>query len=149
MNNIQFLSDESVHQLLINLIKDEAITFRNAMEQTFEDFSAAGERQYQPDPSSATRPNCKQTLFRPFTSDSTAGTKLVVESAPTPDCKRNPLHGVLILLDGQGNPTGVLSAEEVTGYRTSMNAMGPFSWRKLLKISLFLAGEWKHCGMPA
>lgn len=54
MNNIQFLGNEAVQHLLINLTKDEAIAFRNAIEQTFEDFSAAGERQYQPDPSSAT-----------------------------------------------------------------------------------------------
>jgi len=35
-----------------------------------------------------------------------------------------------VLCDGKGNPIGVLSAEEVIGYRTSMDAMVPFSWRK-------------------
>jgi hypothetical protein len=89
MNNIQFLGEEAVHQLLVNLTKDEPITFRNAIEQTFEDFSVVGERQYhQPDPSSATRLNGQRTLFRPFTSDSVVGAKLVVESAPGSDCKR-------------------------------------------------------------
>lgn len=140
MNDIQFLDDEAVRHLLINLTKDEAMNFRNAIEQTLEDFSVAGERQYQPDPSSVTRPNGQRSLFRPFTSDSRVGAKLVVESAPGPDGKKAPLHGVLILLDGQGNPTGVLSAEEVTGYRTSMNVMVPFCWRKYVDNIVIFGG---------
>ncbi|KAH7133971.1 hypothetical protein EDB81DRAFT_870693 [Dactylonectria macrodidyma] len=129
MANIQYLGNDVVHDLLINLTKDEVITFQKTLEQTFEDFSVGGERQYQPDPSAMVRPNGQRTLFRPFTSDTSVGAKLIVEPPPKSDGKRDPLHGILILMDGEGNPTGVLGAEEVTGYRTSMNAMVPFSWR--------------------
>jgi ornithine cyclodeaminase/alanine dehydrogenase-like protein (mu-crystallin family) len=130
MDNMQYLGNDTVHQLLINLTKDEAISFRKTIEQTLEDFSTGGERQYQPDPNAVIRPNGSRTLFRPFTSNQSIGAKLVVEPPPRPDGKKDPLHGILILMDGLGNPTGVLGAEEVTGYRTSMNVMVPFSWRK-------------------
>jgi ornithine cyclodeaminase/alanine dehydrogenase-like protein (mu-crystallin family) len=140
MDNMQFLSNETVHRLLINLIRDEAITFRDAIEQTFEDFSVTGERQYQPDPTSTIRHNGQRTLFRPFTSDSRVGAKLVIEFPPRPDGKKEPLHGILILMDGQGHPTGVLSAEEVTGYRTSMNVIVPFSWRRHIDNIVIFGG---------
>ncbi|CRG87759.1 hypothetical protein PISL3812_04780 [Talaromyces islandicus] len=140
MNNIQYLGNDTIYQLLINLNKDEAIAFRNTIEQTFADFSAEGERQYQPDPSAVTRPNGQRTLFRPFTSDSSVGAKLVVEPPPRPDGKRDPLRGILVLMDGQGNPTSILSAEEVTGYRTSMNVMVPFCWRKYVDNIVIFGG---------
>ncbi|KAF7516959.1 hypothetical protein PCG10_001701 [Penicillium crustosum] len=130
MNNMQYLDNDTVHQLLINLTKDEAISFRNTIEQTLAEFSTGGERQYQPNPSAVTRPNGSRALFRPFTSNQCFGAKLVVTPPPRPDGKKDSLHGILILTDGLGNPTGVIGAEEVTGYRTSMNAMVPFSWRK-------------------
>lgn len=129
MANVQVLDNPTVHRLLINLSREETKGFRQIVEQTFEDFSVGGERQYQPLPNTVNRANGQNTLFRPFTSDSCIGTKITVEPAPEPDGTKDPLHGVLVLCDGKGNPTGVLSAEEVTGYRTSMNAMVPFSWR--------------------
>ncbi|CAG8934644.1 unnamed protein product [Penicillium salamii] len=130
MENIQYLSNDTIHRLLISLTKEEIINFKATIEQTLEDYSAGEERRYQPDPNAVTRPNGARTLFRPFTSDSSVGAKLVVEPPTKADGKKDPLRGILILLDGSGNPTGILGAEEVTGYRTSMNVMVPFSWRK-------------------
>ena len=141
MANIQVLDNPAVHNLLINLSQDEAITLRQIVEQTFEDFSVGGERQYQPMPSVANRANGQNTLFRPFTSDSSIGTKITVEPAPGPDGKKDPLHGIVVLCDGKGNPTGILSSEEVTGYRTSMNAMVPFSWRKHVDHVVIFGGS--------
>ncbi|KAL4892369.1 hypothetical protein BDV59DRAFT_202870 [Aspergillus ambiguus] len=137
---MRYLSNDTVHQLLINLRKDEIINFRNIIEQTLADFSTGRERHYQPDPSAVTRPNGQRTLFRPFTSDLSVGAKLVVEPPQKPDGKKDPLHGILILMDGQGNPAGVLAAEEVTGYRTSMNVMIPFSWRKHVENIVIFGG---------
>ncbi|KAL3432661.1 hypothetical protein BDV09DRAFT_197532 [Aspergillus tetrazonus] len=138
---MQYLDNDAVYQLLINLTKDEAIEFRKLIEKTFEDFSISGERLYQPDPSAITRPNGQRTLFRPFTSDSSVGAKLIVEPPLRPDGKKDPLHGILILMNGQGHLTGILDAEEVTGYRTSMNAMVPFAWRTNVEyIVIFGAG---------
>ncbi|KAJ5420393.1 NAD(P)-binding protein [Penicillium sp. CMV-2018d] len=121
------LDNPTIHDLLINLSQEETIAFRRVLEQTFEDGSVGGERQYQPMPSVANRANGQNTLFRPFTSDSSVGAKIVVEPAPRPDGKKDPPHGIIVLTDGKGNPTAILSSEEVTGYRTSMNAMVPFS----------------------
>lgn len=140
MANIQILDNPTIHKLLINLSQKEAIAFRGVLEKTFEDVSVGGERQYQPMPSVANRANGQNTLFRPFTSDSSTGTKITVEPAPGPDGKRDPLHGIIVLTDDKGNPTAVLSSDEVTGYRTSMNAMVPFSWRKRVENVVVFGG---------
>jgi len=140
MDNIQTLGNNAIFQLFINLTKDEALSFRNTIEQTLEDFSVSGERQFQPEPSAVTRPDGQRTLFRAFTSGSSVGAKIVVEPALEPDGKKEPLHGILILMDEKGNLTGVLGAEEVTGYRTSMNVMVPFSWRKHVDNILIFGG---------
>lgn len=141
MTNVPFHSNEKVHNLLLNLTKEELITFRQVIEQTFQNFSTGGEANHQPEPSGVTRPNGQRTLFRPFTSDDAVGAKIIVEPPLRSDGKRDPLHGTLILMDGRGNLTGVMAAEEVTGFRTSMNAMVPFSWRKnVRRIVIFGSG---------
>ncbi|KAL2818580.1 shikimate/quinate 5-dehydrogenase [Aspergillus granulosus] len=138
---MEYLGNEAVYDLLINLSKNETIDLRTVTEKTLEDFSFGGERAYQPAPSAATRPNGQRTLFRPFTSDSAVGAKLVVTPPPRSDGKKEPLHGLIILLDALGHPTGLMAAEEVTGYRTSMNAMIPFCWRRHVeRIVIFGAG---------
>ncbi|KAJ5514604.1 hypothetical protein N7463_004156 [Penicillium fimorum] len=110
------------------------------MEQTMEDYSC-GERQYQPGPTVANRANGQNTLFRPFTSDSSLGTKIVVEYPAGPNGHKDPIRGIIVLCDGKGNPSGILASEEVTGYRTSMNVMVPFSWRKHVEnIVIFGSG---------
>ncbi|QQK43173.1 Proline utilization protein PrnX [Penicillium digitatum] len=88
----------SMHDLLINLSQDEAIAFRCTVEQTFEDHSC-GERQYQPGPTAANRPNGQSTLFRPFASDSSLGTKFVVEYPAGPDGQQDPIRGIIVLCD--------------------------------------------------
>lgn len=141
MNNIPFYTNEKIHQLLLNLSKDELIGFRQVVERTFENFSSGGERDYQPEPSGVTRANGQRTLFRPFTSDEAVGAKIVVETPARPDGKKDPLHGTLVLMDGRGNLRGLLAAEEMTGFRTSMNAMVPFSWRESVRnIVIFGSG---------
>ncbi|RJE25894.1 Proline utilization protein PrnX [Aspergillus sclerotialis] len=129
MSDIRVLNNPTIHDLLINLSQDEAIEFRRVVEKTFEEFSTGGERRYQPGPGVVNRPNGQNTLFRPFTSDSSVGTKITVDPAPDLDGRRDPLHGVIVLCDGKGNLTGVMNSEEITGYRISMNAMVPFCWR--------------------
>ncbi|KAJ5692230.1 hypothetical protein N7462_001653 [Penicillium macrosclerotiorum] len=141
---MQCLANDTVYQILINLTKDEATSFRNTIEKTLEDFSMGSEGQYQPEPSAISRPNGQRTLFRGFTSDASVGAKIIVEPAPVHNGKKEALHGILILMDGNGNPTSVLGAEEVTGYRTSMNVMVPFSWRKHVD-SIIIFG----CGVQA
>ncbi|CAG8096672.1 unnamed protein product [Penicillium salamii] len=140
-SNIQFLDNSTVFDLLINLSRDEAIELRRVVEQTFKDFSVGGERQYQPAPSFVNRPNGQTALFRPFTSNDSVGTKIIAQSTPGPDGNKCDISGVIVLCDSTGTPTGMISSEEVTGYRTSMNAMVPFSWRKQVdEIVIFGSG---------
>lgn len=141
MTSIQVLDNPTMYNLLINLSKEESLTFREIIEHTLESFSVNGERQYQPPPSIVNRPNGQNTLFRPFTSNTCIGTKITVEPGPDGQGRKSPLHGAIVLTDSKGNPTGLLSSDEVTGYRTSMNAMVPFSWRRHVDhIVIFGAG---------
>ena len=57
MATIQVLDNPTIHNLLINLSKEETTSFRDTIEQTLEAFSINGERQYQPPPSIVNRPN--------------------------------------------------------------------------------------------
>lgn len=141
MTNIPYHNNEKIHNLLLNLTKPELTTFRQVIEQTLQNFSTGGEASHQPQPSGVTRPNGQRTLFRPFTSDDAVGAKIVVEPPLRSDGKKDPLHGTLVLMDGRGNLTGLMAAEEVTGFRTSMNAMVPFSWRRNVRnIVIFGSG---------
>ncbi|KAH6892583.1 hypothetical protein B0T10DRAFT_511261 [Thelonectria olida] len=133
------LSDSTVHEILIHLSKDEIISFQKTLEACLMEFSTGDERQYQLPPGIVTRPNGQKTLFRPFTSPTSVGTKIAVE--PAPDLQL-PLHGMLALCDEKGLPTGVINAEEVTGYRTSLTAMIPYLRRRSTQnIVVFGAGK--------
>ncbi|PYH65096.1 shikimate/quinate 5-dehydrogenase [Aspergillus vadensis CBS 113365] len=137
------LPNPTIQTLLLNLTRPEIHHFLHIISSTLISFSTTPERQHQPPPSTITRPNGQRTLFRPFTSPDSIGAKLVVEPAPnsTTGKREHPIQGLLIILDPLGNPTGILSAEEITGYRTSMSAMIPFSWRKhVSNIVIFGAG---------
>jgi ornithine cyclodeaminase/alanine dehydrogenase-like protein (mu-crystallin family) len=141
MSDIQVLDNTIIYNVLINLSKEETIHFQDVIEQALKAFSIGDERQYQPKPSIINRANGLHALFRPFVSESSIGTKIIVQPAPEDDGRKSPLRGVILLCDKQGIPNGLLSAEEITGYRTAMCAMIPFSWRKHVeKIVIFGAG---------
>ncbi|KAL4903268.1 hypothetical protein BDW74DRAFT_186526 [Aspergillus multicolor] len=140
MAAIRVLDNSTIHDILINLSRAETFRFLHILEQTLLDFTTT-ERHYQPAPTVANRPDGQNTLFRPFTSSSSIGTKIIVDPAPDSTGKRGSQGGIIVLCDEKGSPSGVLSAEEVTGYRTSMNAMVPFCWRKHVEnIVIFGAG---------
>ncbi|PYH39163.1 shikimate/quinate 5-dehydrogenase [Aspergillus neoniger CBS 115656] len=137
------LPNPTIQTILLNLTRPKIHHFLHIISSTLIFFSTTPERQHQPPPSTLARPNGQRTLFRPFTSPDSIGAKLVVEPAPnTATGKReHPIQGLLIILDPLRNPTGILSAQEITGYRTSMSAMIPFSWRKhVSNIVIFGAG---------
>ena len=142
MSQCIYLKDAEILELLINLNTDETADFVKAIERCLKDFSLSDERSYQPAPGIINRPTGQKTLFRPFTSPETVGTKIIVTPAPKANGERDPLHGILALCDNTGLPTGILGAEEITGYRTSMSAIIPFMWRKLVqRIVIFGAGK--------
>lgn len=141
------LGDTDVHNLLIHLSRDETIAFQDRLGQALHSASSTGgEGKFQPTPGVVNRPNGQKVLFRPFTSPDAVGTKIIVDPAPVQDAegvaRRGPLHGALIVCDETGIPRGLINAEEVTGYRTSLSAMIPFMWRRCVEnIVVFGAGK--------
>lgn len=145
--NLIVLGDSDVHNLLIQLSRDEIIAFQDHLgEALYSVSSAGGEKNYQPTPGVINRPNGQKVLFRPFTSPDAVGTKIIVDPAPVEDAdgvaRRGPLHGALVICDAAGIPRGLVNAEEVTGYRTSLSALIPFMWRRCVEnVVVFGAGK--------
>lgn len=145
-DNLLVLGDAAVHELLINLEKDEILGFQNELATCLAAFAVGEERKYQPEPGIINRPEGQKILLRPFTSPDSVGTKIIVDPAPVTtsdgEVRRPPLSGVLALCDNGGNPTGIINAKEVTGYRTSLSAMIPYMWRQDTEnIVVFGAGK--------
>ncbi|USW57193.1 Putative ornithine cyclodeaminase/mu-crystallin, NAD(P)-binding domain superfamily [Septoria linicola] len=136
------LGDAAVHKLLINLTKPDILTFQRKLQESLKGYSAA-EREYQPDSGVSVRRNGQKTLFRPFTSPSSVGCKIIVDPAPEAGTgKKSPLHGVLVVCDNNGIPSGILNAEEITAFRTSLSALIPWTWRRHTeKVLVFGAGK--------
>lgn len=142
MSGCTVIPDSAVQQILIGQTREETLTFMHDISRCLTDYSLSKEREYQPKSSAIVRPNGQKTLFRPFTAQINVGCKIIVDPAPEADGKKAPLHGVLVLTDDKGLQTGVINAEEVTGYRTSMASMIPFMAReRVKKIVVFGAGK--------
>lgn len=143
MPGCRILGDAAVHEILIGLSKADIQVFQKKIEDSLLSYSVADERKYQPDAGITNRPNGQKTLFRPFTSPSAVGTKIIVN--PAPDKATNtqqPLHGVIVLCNNHGIPIGLINAEEVTGFRTSLSAIVLWTWRrKTDSILIYGAGK--------
>ncbi|PPJ56507.1 hypothetical protein CBER1_03895 [Cercospora berteroae] len=137
------LPDSSIRTLLHNLSKQETLHFQQKLQTSLIGFSSSSEKSFQPSPGITTRPNGQKTLFRPFTSPSSIGCKIIVDPAPNPTTgQKDILHGVLIICDERGIPKGLINAEEVTSFRTALCSLIPWSWRKTTrKIVVFGAGK--------
>ncbi|KAG8159344.1 hypothetical protein KVR01_011005 [Diaporthe batatas] len=129
MGGFRVLSDRAVHDILIDLPRSDILAFRDVLAQCLVDFSTGSERKHQPAPGIVNRPEGQRCLFRPFTSATSVGTKLIVTPSPSSPAAGG-LHGMLALCDQDGLPAGVLNAEELTGYRTSFSALIPWLWRR-------------------
>lgn len=145
-NGLLVLGDGEIRNLLLTLPKPEILTFKTALEKVLIDFSVGSEGKYQPTPDFVNRPSGQKTLFRTFTSPDGVGTKIVVTPAPITDENGNtvnrPLGGLLSLCDSAGVPTGILNAAEPTGYRTTLSALIPWTWRRWTEnIVIFGAGK--------
>lgn len=150
MTEFVVLDDATVHDILMNQSKADVIAFKDELETSLRNFSVGTEGEFQPDPSAIVRPDGQKTLFRPFTSPTAVGTKLVVDPAPKPTTasdgstvmQKAPLQGVVVLWDQNGLPSGIMNAEELTGFRTSLSALIPWFWRRNTdNIVVFGAGK--------
>lgn len=141
MPKFLILSDSSVHDILINLGKDQILLIRDALVKCLTEFYIGSERQYQPPVGIVNRPEGNKTLFRPFTSAGSVGVKVITDPPPSSPAA-GALHGILAICDLNGIPTGILNAEEITGYRTALSALVPFLWRRRVEnILVFGAGR--------
>lgn len=137
MPDFTILGDAVVHDILINLTKQEILTLQNQLAESLREYSVGDERKYQVESSVSARPNGDRTLFRPFTSPTSVGVKIVVsavetnqnndtsrskDGAPQTPSKR-PIQGIVVVCDNEGNPTGVIDGKEITGHRTSLSAL--------------------------
>ena len=143
MSSFLILSDKDAHDILIKLSRDEITSFRSELEKALLAFSTQGEREHQPEPAVVRRPDGRKVLFRLFTSQTGPGVKLIVDPTTAKTKASKPgLHGFLALCDNDGLPVGMVNAEEITGYRTTMSVMIPYSWRRsTAKIVVFGAGK--------
>ncbi|KAI0453600.1 hypothetical protein F5B21DRAFT_515349 [Xylaria acuta] len=141
MGNLIVLGDSDIHDILINLSRTEILAFRDVVARCLSDYSVSDERKYQPLPGVINRPEGQKCLFRPFTSSDAVGAKIIVQPAPT-STGAGGLHGMIAVCDSDGLPSGILNAEEVTGYRTSLSALIPYLWRRHTEtIVVFGAGK--------
>lgn len=128
------LGDSVVHDLLISLPRSEIVEFQQRLENALIDFSISDEREHQPKPLFVNRSSGQRTLFRAFTSRDAVGTKIIVTPAAVVDAGgavvNPPLRGVLSVCNSSGFPIGLVNAEEVTGYRTTLSTMIPYMWRR-------------------
>lgn len=142
MGSFRVLSDSAVHDILINLPRADILGFRDTLAQCLVNFSTGQERQHQPPAGIVNRPEGQRCLFRLFTSPSNVGAKVIVSPSPSSPAAGSGLHGMIALCDQDGLPAGVLNAEEVTGYRTSLSALIPWLWRRRTdNIVVFGAGK--------
>lgn len=142
MSGCTIIPDSAVREILIGQGRDETLIFMEDVRRCLTDYSLSKEREYQPGANVVVRPTGQKTLWRAFTSPTNAGCKIIVDPAADASGKKPPLHGVLVLTDNKGLQTGVINAEEVTGYRTSMASMIPFMARKRVqKVVVFGAGK--------
>ncbi|KAF5492045.1 Uncharacterized protein CGCS363_v010624 [Colletotrichum siamense] len=141
MGGLRILSDAVVHDILINSQKDGILRLRDALLKCLVNVSKGTEKDYQPQAGVVNRPEGQKCLFRPFSSSDSFGTKIVVTPAPSSKAA-GALHGIVTLCDQDGYPTGIINAEELTGYRTSLSALIPYIWRRYTdKIVVFGAGK--------
>ncbi|GIZ41568.1 hypothetical protein CKM354_000486700 [Cercospora kikuchii] len=136
------LPDSAIQTLLLNLTKQDTLHFQQKLQTSLQGFSSS-EKEHQPSPGITTRPNGQKTLFRPFTSPSSVGCKIIVDPAPDPNTgQKDVLHGVLVICDEKGLPKGLINAEEMTSFRTALCSLIPWVWRKRTRrVVVFGAGK--------
>jgi ornithine cyclodeaminase/alanine dehydrogenase-like protein (mu-crystallin family) len=147
---LTILSDETIQSLLSSLNREETFKVLDSLARALSEYSANSSKagyasRYQPQRAGITAPDGQLTLFMPFTSATSVGTKVVglaPSSGAGSGAKNTAPKGVVTLLDAGGNATGLLNAEELTAFRTSLSSMILYKDRKQTgKIVVFGAGK--------
>ncbi|KAK2128956.1 hypothetical protein NOF04DRAFT_1370639 [Fusarium oxysporum II5] len=128
MSHTLALDNSIIHDLLISLSRANIVRFQRDLENSLIEFSAGSEGKFQLNPGLSTDP------------------MIIVTPAPVESPNGNtanpPLNGIIALCDSLGRPIGLLNAAEVTGFRTTLCALIPWTWRRHTEnIVIFGAGK--------
>lgn len=150
------LSHNNVRNLLLNLRKDSLLGIQQRLGQALVEYTrnvetSGAAARYQSPRTVVTLPEGQVTLFMPAISNTSIGAKILGVPSATKksnadlsgsEPKRTAPRGGLLLLSSDGDPVGVVNAEELTAFRTALAALIPFYRRKSVgNIVVFGAGK--------
>ncbi|KAF9879141.1 hypothetical protein CkaCkLH20_03374 [Colletotrichum karsti] len=134
------LSDDDVKQLFQNFGPEDVSHMSNVLTDAFLSYSVGQEAQYQPHRAAVVRPDGTTGLFMPATME--GGMSVKVVSLPPPEAASSGLRCVLTVCDGTGRAIGIINAEELTAFRTSLGSILLYRYRKqTANIVVFGAGK--------
>lgn len=145
---MRIVSEPDLARLLRGLTEDQCHTLLSALVQALQTFSrqqataGASGPSFQPPRSSITTDNGSTTLFMPSSNTATTGIKVV--TVP----RQGDIRGVINIFSPDGGLTGLLSAAEITAFRTALASMALLTRSNSItksRIAVFGAGkqaEW-------
>ncbi|KAL0939223.1 proline utilization protein [Colletotrichum truncatum] len=134
------LSDEDVKQLFQNFGPEDVSHMSDVLTDAFLSYSVGQEAQFQPHRAAVVRPDGTTGLFMPATMEGGMSVKIV--GLPPPKNSSSGLRCVLTVCDGTGKAVGIINAEELTAFRTSLGSVLLYRYRKQTeKIVVFGAGK--------
>ncbi|KAK2006373.1 shikimate/quinate 5-dehydrogenase [Colletotrichum eremochloae] len=134
------LSDENVKQLFQGFGPEDVALMSDVLTDAFLSYSVGQEAQYQPHRAAVVRPNGQTGLFMPATMEDGMSVKIV--GLPPPSSGSTDLRCVLTVCDGTGKAIGIINAEELTAFRTSLGSILLYRYRKRTgNIVVFGAGK--------
>ncbi|KAF6822560.1 proline utilization protein [Colletotrichum plurivorum] len=135
------LSDADVEQLFQGFGPADVSHMCDVLTDAFVSYSIGPEAQYQPHRAAVVRPSGHTGLFMPATMDGGMSVK-IVGLPPPDDTTASGLRCVLTVCDGTGRAVGVVNAEELTAFRTSLGSILLYRYRKqTANVVVFGAGK--------
>jgi len=134
------LSDGNVKQLFQGFGPEDVALMSDVLIDAFLSYSVGQEAQYQPHRAAVVRPDGQTGLFMPATMEGGMSVKIV--GLPPPSSGSTDLRCVLTVCDGTGKAVGIINAEELTAFRTSLGSILLYRYRKRTdNIVVFGAGK--------
>ncbi|KAK2052956.1 shikimate/quinate 5-dehydrogenase [Colletotrichum caudatum] len=134
------LSDENVKQLFRGFGPEDVALMSDVLTGALLSYSVGQEARYQPHRAAVVRPDGQTGLFMPATMEDGMSVKIV--GLPPPSSGSTDLRCVLTVCDGTGRAIGVINAEELTAFRTSLGSILLYRYRKRTgNIVVFGAGK--------
>ncbi|OHE96919.1 shikimate/quinate 5-dehydrogenase [Colletotrichum orchidophilum] len=134
------LSDNNVKQLFQSFGPEDVARMADVLTDAFLAYSVGPEAQYQPHRAAVLRPDGTTGLFMPATMEGGMSVKIV--GLPPPTSATSDLRCVLTICDGTGRAVGIINAEELTAFRTSLGSILLYRYRKATaNIVVFGAGK--------